>query len=289
MTPPKYATANALRAALEARLLERSRRDDSDLQRLRRQVAFDRLLARMFSQSNHAREGWILKGGYALELRFRQARSTKDLDLTVRAAGQLIDTSVAALRERLATAGLIRLPDFFVFEVGEATLTLDQAPEGGARFPVDARLDGRSFVKFHVDLGAGDAVLEPLDHVTGEDWLGFAAIAPAVVPALSVEQHWAEKLHAYARPRDGRPNTRVKDLVDLVLLIERESLEPERVLASVEATFARRGTHDVPKELPAPPAAWERPFAALADECQLAHTPATAHAAVSRFWSSLRR
>ena len=109
---------------------------------------------------------------------------------------------------------MIRLPDFFVFEVGEATLTLDQAPEGGARFPVDARLDGRSFVKFHVDLGAGDEVLEPLDEITGEDWLGFANIARIVVPALSVEQHWAEKLHAYARPREGRTNTRVKDLID---------------------------------------------------------------------------
>ena len=121
------------------------------------------------------------------------------------------------------TAALVRLPDFFVFEVGEAMLTLDQAPEGGARFPVDARLDGRSFVKFHVDLGAGDEVLEPLDEITGEDWLGFADITPIAVPALSVEQHWAEKLHAYTRPREGRTNTRVKDLIDLVLLIERET------------------------------------------------------------------
>ena len=176
-----------------------------------------------------------------------------------------------------------------MFEVGEATLTLDQAPEGGARFPVDARLDGRSFVKFHVDLGAGDKVLEPLDEITGEDWLGFADIARIVVPALSVEQHWAEKLHAYTRPREGRTNTRVKDLVDLVLLIERESLAPDRVLASVDATFARRRTHEVPRELPMPPAGWERPFAALAEECQLAHSSVTAHTAVNAFWRGLQR
>ena len=285
----KYDTANAFRAALETRLLGRARRDDTDLQRLRRQVAFDRLLARMFSLSNQERDGWILKGGYALELRLRQARATKDLDLTVRAAGDSDDISVAALRERLVTAALVRLPDFFVFEVGEATLTLDQAPEGGARFPVDARLDGRSFVKFHVDLGAGDEVLEPLDEITGEDWLGFADIARIVVPALSVEQHWAEKLHAYTRPREGRTNTRVKDLVDLVLLIEREALAPDRVLDSVAATFARRRTHEVPRELPVPPAGWEKPFAALAEECQLAHSSGTAHATVSRFWIGLRR
>src|SRR5476649_1167933 len=91
VTPRQYATAGALRAALETRLLERSRRDGVDLQRLRRQVAFDRLLARMFSPASRASRAWVLKGGYALELRFHQARSTKDLDLTVR---------VEALRRR---------------------------------------------------------------------------------------------------------------------------------------------------------------------------------------------
>jgi predicted nucleotidyltransferase component of viral defense system len=203
VTPRQYATAGAFRTALETRLLERSRRDHADLQRLRRQVAFDRLLARMFGPAHHSRDGWVLKGGYALELRFRQARTTKDLDLTVRTAAAE-EVSIASLRARLLTASSARLLDFFVFDVGEAMLTLDQAPDGGARFPVDARIDGRSFVKFHVDLGAGDEVLEPLDEIVGEDWLGFAGIMPTAVPALSVEQHWAEKLHAYTRPREGR-------------------------------------------------------------------------------------
>jgi hypothetical protein len=45
----QYATAGALRSALEARLNERSRREGVDLHRLRRKVAFDRLLARMFT------------------------------------------------------------------------------------------------------------------------------------------------------------------------------------------------------------------------------------------------
>lgn len=287
-TPRQYTSATALRTALEARLLDRAKHNDEDLQRLRRRVAFDRLLARLFS-GDAAVRGWVLKGGYALELRFRHARTTRDLDLTV--AGVGTDSGgvpIAELRNHVVRAALIRLPDFFVFEVGNATLELDQAPEGGARFPVDARLDGRSFVKFHIDLGSGDAVLEPVDEIAGEDWLGFAGIAPSVVPALSLEQHWAEKLHAYSLPREGRTNTRVKDLVDLVLLIERESLSADRVRASVEATFKRRRTHDVPQELLPPPADWNRPFAALAAECQLAHTPETALAAVAAFWRSVR-
>lgn len=244
----------------------------------------------MFGAAYPARDGWVLKGGYALELRFRHSRATKDLDLTVKTAtarANAQETSGASLRERLLTAASVRLPDFFAFDVGEAMLMLDQAPEGGARFPVDVRIDGRTFVKFHVDLGVGDDVLEPLDEIVGENWLGFAGITPTAVPALSVEQHWAEKLHAYTRPREGRTNTRVKDLIDLVLLIERETLAGDRVIASVGATFTRRQTHEIPRELLIPPADWEKPFAALAEECQLAHTAVTAHAQVNGFWRGL--
>ena len=49
--------------------------------RLRRKVAFDRLLARLF----HEQTGnMLLKGGYALELRLESARATKDIDLSIK-------------------------------------------------------------------------------------------------------------------------------------------------------------------------------------------------------------
>jgi hypothetical protein len=40
---------------------------------------------------------------------------------------------------------------------------------------------------------------------------------------------FAEKLHAYTLPRQGRPNARVKDLVDLVLLSVSGTLDAARV------------------------------------------------------------
>jgi hypothetical protein len=282
----QYATAGAFRTALEARLNERARRDGVDLHRLRRQVSFDRLLARMFDPSQPVRDGWVLKGGYALEMRFHMARSTKDLDLTVRSApGQVGDST--SLRERLQLAAAIELPDFFTFTVGEAMAELNQAPEGGARFPVDARLDGRTFVKFHVDLGVGDEILEPLASVQGEDWLAFGGIPAVVVPALSVEQHWAEKFHAYTRPRET-PNSRVRDLVDLALILEREAPATQRVRAAIDSTFQRRETHPVPDVVPAPPSGWAKPFAALAAECGLDHTLSTSHERVQAFWRSIQ-
>lgn len=239
----------------------------------------------MFDPSQRVNEAWVLKGGYALEMRFLRARSTKDMDLTViRREGTT--ESVASLRERLLVAASVELSDFFTFEIGEAMADLNQAPEGGARFSVDARLDGRTFVKFHVDLGVGDEVLEPLENIEGKDWLGFAGISAVVVPALSIEQHWSEKLHAYTRPREAT-NSRVRDLVDLVLILEEHVPSSDRVRKAVDATFARRRTHPVPERILAPPAGWEKPFGELAAACHLDYTPTTAHKRVQGFWRTV--
>ncbi len=101
----------------------------------------------------------------------------------------------------LQESAAIALDDYFEFLVGEAREELDGAPEGGGRYPVKARMDGREFARFHVDVGVSDEVLEPLDIVTGEDWLRFAGVAASSFPVISSEQQFAEKLHAYTLPR----------------------------------------------------------------------------------------
>jgi len=57
------------------------RRGGGDLQRMRRQAAFDRLLCRLFHEPDAP---WLLKGGYAMELRIQAARTTRDVDLAIR-------------------------------------------------------------------------------------------------------------------------------------------------------------------------------------------------------------
>ena len=79
MEPKKYATAAAFRRALEDRLQDIARKEAVDLQRLRRQVAFDRLLTRLFQAGRPPALPWVLKGGYAMELRIDAARTTKDI------------------------------------------------------------------------------------------------------------------------------------------------------------------------------------------------------------------
>jgi len=149
--PSGYATAASLRQALENRLQRLSEAKGEDLGRLRRQVAFDRLLARIFAEENLS---WVLKGGYSLELRMKEARSTRDIDLTLLSSAGLSEAEdlSAKLHTALQRMAGVDIGDFFQFQVGPVTLKIDAAPYGGARFPVDARLAGRTFVKFHKDL-----------------------------------------------------------------------------------------------------------------------------------------
>lgn len=122
---------------------------------------------------------------------------------------------------------------------------------------------------FHLDAGVGDVVLEPLEIMECRDWLGFAGIERPRVSMISREQQFAEKIHAYTLPRSSQ-NSRVKDLVDLALLIGDGRLDRARVASALHLTFARRGTHALPATLIAPPEDWQTSFRALAEECELA-------------------
>lgn len=288
MKPPReYTSPAALRVALEDRLKRLAQKEGLDLQRVRRQAAFDRLLCRLFAKPDGP---WLLKGGYAMELRLKTARTTRDVDLALKRLpipSADWDGNAASVLEALREAGQADLADYFTFVFGEPVQDLDAAPYGGARFPVDARLAGRSFVKFHLDVSTGDVLAEPYEPLVSRDWLAFAGIATTPFLAVSPEQQFAEKLHAYTLPRAGRENTRVKDLVDLVLLIERTSMDTVRLLNVIRETFQRRRTHAIPPTVDPPPASWSRPFSEMAVECGLEPRMEKQFEVVARFLSAL--
>jgi len=147
-------------------------------------------------------------------------------------------------------------------------MDLTAAPYGGARYPVEARMDERIFARFHLDAGIGDVVMQPFESIVCQDWLAFAGIEAPRVRMIAREQQFAEKIHAYTLPRNTA-NSRVKDLVDLALLIGSGGMDKERILDALRLTFERRGTHDLPAGLVPPPADWQIPFQALVEECGL--------------------
>jgi hypothetical protein len=251
----RYPTAAAFRRALEDRLKLLAGSDSARLARDRKRIVFDRLLARLVTVAPTA---WVLKGGFALDLRLAdRARTTKDIDLAWRAEeGELLDA--------LLDAAARRLDDFFDFSLERADTTADALGETH-RFRVTASLAGRPFEYFVLDVGTQEGPLPNEDLIATTDLLGFAGIPPVTVPTLPLATQTAEKLHAYTRTyQGGRGSTRTKDLLDLALIAHSFPLDAAELRGEIDAVFTRRMTHDVPGILPAPPPSWRLPYQRLA-------------------------
>src|SRR4051794_19062357 len=160
--------------ALEQRPLAHSRTTGLALARLRKRVAFERLLARLLVV---APDRWHLKGGLALDFRLGdRARSTVDMDL-----GRYDDEAGATAD--FAAAQRADLSDGFGFEITR-TARLDNTDTAGVvRYRVLATLAGRRFEEVVVDVGFSETIKQ-IDEVVGPDLLLFADLTPIHVPTL---------------------------------------------------------------------------------------------------------
>jgi len=136
---------------------------------------------------------------------------------------------------------------------------------------VRAELAERVFEQFIVDIGFAKSSGSKPDRVRTSDFLSFAGIEPLELPAIPLAQHLAEKVHAYTRSYGtaARPSTRPKDLIDILLIADSQSLEAAAVRAALKHTFETRARQELPGSLPAPPPKWEPDYARLAVEVGL--------------------
>jgi hypothetical protein len=268
----RYRDASTFRQALEQRLKNVTDNEPGRLARVRKRVAFERLLARLVVA---APGRWLLKGGFALDMRLPdRARSTKDVDIQWHAAAN-------DLPDLLLDATSIHAGDFFTFAIEDAGVPEDRLG-GSRRFRVSTTLAGRPFETFALDVGLRTD--DPIrgERLTTDGLLAFADVPPIEVDAIPLELHVAEKLHAYTRTYEGnRPSTRVKDLIDLALIAELSGLDAAVLTEAIAETFAQRRSHPVPTELPAPPEAWAAPYRRLAEAVALPGSIAHGHAAAA--------
>lgn len=281
----QFGSAAAFKAALEAHLRKLAGERNTPLSTLQLKLVIERLLARLFHAPNPP---WLLKGGFAMDLRFRpRARTTKDVDLSLAfGAGDSVEFS-AEFREQLQETVDLDLSDYLTYRIGSPKQELTNAPRGGARYPCEAVLVGKTYARFHIDVGCGDVLVGEPERIVGDDLLSFAGILPAEVLAISKAQQLAEKLHAYSFAWKDRLNTRTKDLVDLVLLIERGLPDVEQIRAALAVTFSSRATHPIPAKLATPPTAWATDFPAMAAEAGLSTDDyLEAFSILDAFWTS---
>jgi hypothetical protein len=257
----KYSTPAAFRTALEQRLLSRSNETGIPLVRLRKLVVFDRLMARLMIV---APEYWTLKGAVALLFRAGPTyRTTRDIDFGRREHEQ------AATEDFIAVQSL-EMGDYFSFAI-ERIGPNDLDTEGpSVRYRARAELAGRLFENITIDVGFAEPIFDSVDIVRGPDLLSFADIQPVEVPAVSLAQHVAEKVHAYTRIYEGgRPSSRVKDLLDLGAIASLFDFDASQLRRALESVFSARATYALPSALPPPPNTWRVPYRTIAREMDL--------------------
>lgn len=252
-----YATEAAFRVALEQRLRNRADEQGVAAVRLRKAVAFERFLARVRKGSS---EDWVLKGAYALDVRLGlRARRTIDVDLASRGdQEEIVEWVRAACAQEMDDGFHYTLRSRSDHEEGPRTI----------RFGIVAEVAGREFEPFHVDVAVSDSMAWDPEVRRTPGWLGFAGIEPVEVPVLAIEQHVAEKLHAYTRTYASGASSRVKDLVDLALITDTVPIDAERLRQALASTFEVRGGSP-PEKLSEPPDHWAVPFRQMARETGL--------------------
>lgn len=249
----QYADANAFRMALENRLNQA----DLNITRLRKQISFERFLARMVEV---APTGWVLKGAFALDIRYGdRTRTTKDLDLAMKQPEEEGDQIVGK-------AAGFELHDYFSFRIRRKRVKNLKIENPARTYAITSMVAGRTFEDFAIDISYNETPLSKPDDLRTLGHSSFAGVEAPTVPVVSIEQHLAEKVSAYNRDRDGRRSTRPKDLVDIVLISEdTHDLDALIVIDAVQTTL---GVLDesIPSSLPSPPTDWVRRYSALAKE-----------------------
>ena len=213
-----------------------------------RQFVHDRFLCRVFAID----DGWVLKGGTAMLARVRDARHSLDIDLW-NERGDL-DAAEASLR----VAAARDLGDHLRSE-----LTTTDATASGRKAKVVAWLGATDLERFTVDLIVGSIVTAPIEEVAPANRIELPRLESHPAYRLyPIVDHLADKVCAIHETHGRRPSTRVRDLVDVLIMAATQRVEAEALRIAIETERLHRGMPAF-VEL-APPATWAGQYARVA-------------------------
>lgn len=237
MTPLEpYSTPRGVEAAIKEAARNAAKADPSLNTNKRIQLEyFNRFLSRTFSEGENSE--WVLKGGTGILARIPSTRSTRDIDLYRQ--GFTLDQALEDLK-RLAS---INLGDHFRFEYvnHEATMATDTQP-----YTYGYR------VSFSIFIGVAKKGSVQIDLAVGADTTDdVLASAPAMaldLPKLisnpyrlyPVVDQIADKVCATMDYYDGRPSSREKDLVDIVVFAITQDIDGTALSLAVDTERHRR-------------------------------------------------
>jgi predicted nucleotidyltransferase component of viral defense system len=229
-----------LAASVRARLLNIAKAQGADFNQVLVRFALERILYRL-SQSAHA-DHFLLKGALLFTLWYDMPhRTTRDADLLGFGPSDL--ESIAQTFRDIAS---VEVEDGITFDPASVNVEEIRKDAGyaGARVLITGEI-AKARCKTQIDIGFGDAVTPGPVHAVFP-----VLIADLPAPRLRtypVDTVIAEKLHAIVLL--GMTNSRLKDYLDLWVLLDREALNATTLALAIAATFVRREM-PVPAVLP---------------------------------------
>lgn len=218
--------------ALEMAVGEAAKASVLDTNRAINNFYYHRLLVRVFLEDQPS---FVLKGGLGMLARTVDARATRDADLTTSSLD--IDAAVRELR-RLASKDL---GDFVSFQfVGVEPVRADDEYRDGFKVRFDAFLGARRVQTVSVDLVSDSVPCDDPDWLTPADRIEVSGLVECDYPVYPVTRGMADKVCGIMETHNGRPSSRVKDLVDLVVYLVTESFPAVQLRADLRRELAIR-------------------------------------------------
>ncbi|HEI6746065.1 TPA: nucleotidyl transferase AbiEii/AbiGii toxin family protein [Legionella pneumophila] len=226
--------------SVRSRLKNIAVKEGSDFNAVLTRYGLERLLYRI-GESEYANQ-FLLKGALLFNLWYDMPhRPTKDIDLL-----GFGDNDLAYIKQTFSKISSISADDGINF-VSE-TVTVDTIKKDGGYTGARVELFGelaKAKIKIQIDIGYGDAVTPgPID--------AHYPVLLSDLPAPKIRTYpiytvIAEKLHAIALL--GMANSRLKDYLDLYVLLGNEQIDNQVLAQAIQATFTRRGMA-LPEVLP---------------------------------------
>lgn len=232
-----YGSWTAIAQAIKAAATQAARAPGArDVATQIRQAQFDRFLSRIFADGRDSE--WLLKGGVGMLARVAQARSTQDIDLSARHAVDL-DSAIKALQSAAAR----NLDDHVRFTLTRTVRTGlgDNQPEVQMRRAVFTCTDaktGKRIGEIPIDVVVGPPPVGTVEIIEPANRLALPRpITTYPYRIFPLADQVAEKVCAtmYSGYPGGRRSSRVKDLVDLVIITRTQTVNLRELQRAIDA------------------------------------------------------
>lgn len=230
-------------AALEMAVKAAAKTSPLDTGRAVSGFYFHRLLCRVFSKSDSP---FVLKGGQSMLARTIHARATRDIDLLSEKSD--VDTAL----DELKALAQVDLGDFVVFEfAGAEPIKVEDEYRSGLTVTFVPLLGAKRMQEVSIDLVVDQIPCGKCEVVRPADRIDVADIPTFDYRVYPVANSLADKLCAMVEKHDGRPSSRIKDLVDVAVYATTTDLVGSELCKWVHSEASVRGIK-LPEKYSAP-------------------------------------